>query len=422
MPQWTKVLLAGFCLAVVATAQQTRDPFLDQVRNSSGRTESTMGNLAPIIRAIQQDTNFRLDYRHRNGMTLEQWRRRGREEVARALSFSPNAVPLDLRIESVIDRADYEIRRVSFQSTPFYRVPALLLVPRKGKPPYPGVVALHDHGGYFFHGKEKLVYLEGEHPALAAFRESNYGGRSYADELARRGFVVLVIDAFVWGERRLQYEHPPADLEAALKAVKPEQVEYVNLYNAFVLKRLCELNSVLAIAGTTWLGIMNYDDRRSVDVLASLPEVDPERIGCVGLSIGGYRATYPTGMDSRIRASVIAGWMTSLPTTLDIPYTVVAGLLDAASVHAALDHPDIATLAAPGCAVFVQNCLRDRLFTTAGMQASCEKIRDVYRDLGSPERFRSKFYDVPHQFNIEMQEAAFAWLERWLGPAKTTKQ
>jgi len=218
-------LLLGFLLlhAQLSAAQQTCDPLLDRVRDSSGRTESTMGNLAPIIRAILQDTSFRLDYRRRDGMTLEEWRRPGREEVARALSFSPNPVALDLRIESVIDRGDNEIRRVSFQSTPFYRVPALLLVPRKGKPPYPGVVALHDHGGYFFHGKEKLVYLEGEHLALTAFKAHNYGGRSYADELARRGFVVLVIDAFVWGERRLQYEHSPADLEAGLKAVKPAQ-------------------------------------------------------------------------------------------------------------------------------------------------------------------------------------------------------
>jgi cephalosporin-C deacetylase-like acetyl esterase len=162
------------------------------------------------------------------------------------------------------------------------------------------------------------------------------------------------------------------------------------------------------------MGIVNHDDRRAVDVLASLPEVDAGRIGCAGLSGGGYRSTYLSGMEPRIRASVITGWMTSLPTTLDIPYSVHSALFDAFGVHAYLDHPDIASLAAPDAAVFVQNCAQDRLFTRAGMDAAAEKIRAVYADLKRPERFRSKFYDVPHQFNVEMQEEAFAWLEKWL--------
>jgi len=166
------------------------------------------------------------------------------------------------------------------------------------------------------------------------------------------------------------------------------------------------------------MGIVAHDDRRSVDLLASLPEVDASRIGCVGLSGGGYRSTYLTGLDSRIRASVIVGWMTSLPTTLDIPYSVHAGLFDAFGVHANLDHPDIASLAAPDCAIFVQNCARDRLFTRSGMETAIQKIRSVFADQKHAERFKGEFYDVPHQFNIEMQDDAFAWLEKWLARAK----
>jgi hypothetical protein len=83
-----------------------------------------------------------------------------------------------------------------------------------------------------------------------------------------------------------------------------------------------------------------------------------------------------------------------------------------------MDHPDIATLAAPKAAVFVQNCARDRLFTRVGMDAAVEKIRAVYADLKHPERFQAKYYDVPHQFNAEMQEEAFGWLEKWLAPRR----
>jgi dienelactone hydrolase len=370
------------------------------------------------MRAIQKETDFRLAYRKRGRMSLAEWRRAGREAIGRALSFAPRVVPLDLRVESRERREGYELRRVSFAGSGFYRIPALLLVPAAGKPPYAGVVALHDHGGYFMHGKEKVVDFPGEHPALVTFKERYYGGRSYAPELARRGFVVLAIDAFYWGERRLQFEQTPDDLRTQLAGLKPEQAEYVTAMNRYLGQRIHELNSTLALGGATWLGIMNHDDRRSVDVLASLPEVDARRLGCVGLSIGGYRATYLTGTDPRVKASVIAGWMTALPTTLDLTYNVVAGLPDAAPLHASLDHPDVASLGAPDAAVLVQNCARDRLFTRAGMDAAAAKLRDVYNDLKHPERFDARVYDVPHQFNVEMQEDAFQWLEKWLGAGR----
>jgi dienelactone hydrolase len=377
-------------------------------------TESYMGSLAPVMRSIQRENDFRMDYFHRKGLPAGEWRKKGRAEVLRTLSYSPAPVPLDVKVWSTIRRAGYEVRAISFAGSPHYRIPAFLLVPLKGKPPYPAVVALHDHGGYFFHGKEKLVEVENEHPALTKFKEEIYGGRSYADELARRGFVVLVIDAFYWGERRLQYRYPPPDLRAAMKDYEPEQVEYVDAMNNWLSQRRHDMNSSLFLVGATWLGIMNYDDRRSVDLLVSIPEVDPHRIGCVGLSIGGVRSTYLAGMDSRIRAAIITGWMTALPTTLDITHSVVAGLPDAPGLHASLDHPDVATLAAPDCAIFVQNCGQDQLFTRAGMEQAAEKIARVYQEQGHPERFRMRFYNVPHQFNVKMQDEAFEWLEKWL--------
>jgi dienelactone hydrolase len=382
------------------------------------RTESFLGNLAPVARSIHQERGFPMDYAHRQGMPVQKWRARGRAELQRALSYSPRTVALDVKVSAVVPRDGYEIRVISFAGSPHYRIPAYLLVPTTGRAPYPGVVALHDHGGWFYHGKEKLVRLEGEHAALNGFREQYYGGRPYAEELARRGFVVIVPDAFYWGERRMNYREPPPELAKRLGSLSPDSVEYVRVMNAYLRERVAELNTWLAFAGTSWMGIVSYDDRRSVDLLASLKEVDAGRVGCIGLSGGGYRSTYLTGLDSRIKASVIVGWMTSLPTTLDIPYSVHSGLFDAFGVHAELDHPDIASLGAPDTAILVQDCGRDRLFTRDGMESAIGKIRAVYTDQKHPERFEAKFYDVPHQFNVEMQEDAFSWLQKWLDTTK----
>ncbi|MCC6857515.1 MAG: acetylxylan esterase [Bryobacterales bacterium] len=379
------------------------------------RSESWLGNLAPVIESMHRERGFPLAYENRKGMPVEEWRRRGREEVLRFLSYFPKPVPLDVKVHSTVQREGYEIRVISFAGSAHYRVPAYLLVPKAaGK--LPAVVALHDHGGWFYHGKEKLVRMDGEHAALQSFRDQYYGGRGYADELARRGFVVIVPDAFYWGERRMQYSQPPQELTARLAGLRPEQPEYVAAMNRWLRERNADLNTWLSFSGVSWMGIVVHDDRRAVEVLASLPEVDAGRIGCLGLSGGGYRSTYLTGMEPRIRASVITGWMTSLPTTLEIPYAVHSALFDAFGVHALLDHPDIAALGAPHCALFVQNCGQDRLFTRAGMESAAARIRAVYSDLKQPARYQSRFYDVPHQFNTAMQDEAFEWLSRWLAP------
>lgn len=377
------------------------------------RPESYLGNLAPIARSIQKERGFPLEYARRGELSVDEWRRRGRAEVQAQLSYWPKTVPLDLEVHAVAKRQGYEIRTISFAGSPHYRVPAYLLVPA-GRGPFPGVVALHDHGGWFFHGKEKLVRMDGEHASVQQFRDESYEGRAYAEELARRGFVVIVPDAFYWGERRMQFAQPPEELTKRLAGLDPASTEYVRTTNRYLLESIPTLHMWLSFSGTKWGGIVSHDDRRCVDVLASLPEVDAGRLGCLGLSGGGFRSTYLSGLEPRLKAAVITGWMTSLPTTLELPYWVHAYMFDPFGVHAYLDHPDIASLGAPDCAIFVQNCGRDRLFTREGMDRASEKIRAVYADLKQPQRFRSQSYDVPHQFNVEMQHDAFAWLERWL--------
>src|SRR5438445_461280 len=67
----------------------------------------------------------------------------------------------------------------------------------------------------------------------------------------------------------------------------------------------------LLTAGITWAGVILWDDIRTLDYLASRPEVDARRLGCVGLSVGGYRSFLLAALDRRIKVAVDVGWMTS---------------------------------------------------------------------------------------------------------------
>lgn len=383
---------------------------------SQAPTESLLGSLAGPAKALQADRGFSYEFARKGSLSPEQWRKRGRAKTLESLGFAPSAAPLDLKVHATEKRDGFEIRTISYAGTAHYRIPAYLLVPAARASKRPAVVALHDHGGWFFHGKEKLVSFPTEHGSLAKFRQQYYGGRAYAETLAREGFIVLVPDAFYWGERRIQYETPPPALRDSLQNLDPASEQYVAAHNRYLRERVNELNTWLGFSGLNWLGIVSFDDRRAVDLLTSLPEVDPARIGCLGLSGGGFRSTYLAGTDSRIRAAVITGWMVSLPTVMDTPYSVHSGLFDAPGLHAFLDHPDVASLAAPDSSIFIQQCRQDRLFTVAGMQSASAKIEKVFQALKRGDHFQSKFYDNPHAFTLQMQADAFAWLSRWLKP------
>jgi hypothetical protein len=84
-------------------------------------------------------------------------------------------------------------------------------------------------------------------------------------------------------------------------------------------------------------------------------------------------------------------------------------------LYRVLDLPDVVSMHVPG-ALMVIHGTRDGLFTNEGVAAAYAKIAAVYGKAGVPERFAGVTYDGPHEFNLEMQERAFAWLDRWLKP------
>ena len=191
--------------------------------------------------------------------------------------------------------------------------------------------------------------------------------------------------------------------------------ERINAFN----RRSGEIEQLVArslfTAGISWPGVMLWDDIRTVDYLAARPEVDKNRLGCVGLSVGGYRSFLLAALDPRIKAGRGCG--------LD----VVVRLADQAArgstqsvlrfhipgLYRYLDLPDLAALIAPR-AVMVINGSRDQLFPLEGVHAAFTKIDACFRKAGVPEQQRCHLYDAPHQFNVEMQKEAWDWVERWL--------
>src|SRR4029453_7962354 len=200
------------------------------------------------------------------------------------------------------------------------------------------------HGGSYVWGKDKLVESDHEHPALTEYKQELYHGRSIASELARRGYVVVVIDAFYWGERRMVLDDDPGSYHEPSQMTK----EDVATFNRRSQEGEQLVARSLFTAGITWPGGALWDDLRTVDYLVSRPEVDPERIACAGLSMGGYRSFLLAALEPRIKVAVDVGWMTSFAAQIKKHVVHTIGLsFHIAGLYRYLDLPDLAALIAP---------------------------------------------------------------------------
>jgi len=373
--------------------------------------DAQTGSLYPLLRATASRSTFDLSFLQSRFQDVEAWKREARPKVLSLLHYDPPRCDPRAEVVERVDCGAYVREKLYFYTTPDIRVPAYLLLP-KGEPKRrPAIVALHDHGAFFVWGKEKVIATPNEHPALTEFKRTSYSGRSYGDELAKRGYVVIAIDMFYWGERRmLLAQDPPAWRDRDTMTV--EDVAAMN-------RRCSAQTSLVATglfeAGVTWAGVMFLDDIRTVDFLLTRPEVDPERIGCCGLSVGGFRAAHLAGLDPRIKAAVVVGWMSTYGSMLQNKLTSIGFMKVVPGLYRHMDLPDVVSMLAPG-ALMVIHGTQDGLFPADGVREAFDKIAAVYQKAGVPERFQGVTYEGPHEFNAQMQEKAFAWLDRWLKP------
>jgi len=283
---------------------------------------------------------------------------------------------------------------------------AIFLKPAGAQGRLPGVIALFDHGGNKYFGTAKITRMGNEvHPMVQGIQQQLYGGRAWANELARRGYAVLVADVFAFGSRRIRLDDVPANIRGAATE------DDIRSYNTFAGTHEHIIAKSLFSAGTTWPGVFTAEDQRAIDYLCSRPDVDPARIGCAGLSGGGLRTVYLTGVDRRIRCSCCAGMMTTWHDFILNKSSSHTWMVYVPGLANHLDYAAIMGLNAPS-PVMVLNNREDQLFTVSEMERADQILSAAYK--GHEDRYQMKFYPGPHKFDVPMQEDAFKWLDRWL--------
>ena len=380
---------------------------------SSGGTAtgSHIGSLYPFVQGQADRSPLELSFLRPEFRSLQEWQPVARRRIFDHLFYAPPPAAPQPQLIRRTDKGRYIEEYLTFQTTPDLRVPAYVLIPAKAKLPAPGILVLHSHDGVYLWGKEKVVAADNEHPYITAFKGRSYGGRSIAGELAAQGYVVVAIDAFYWGERRMILDDDPQAYRDRPLTMTDKEIQ---AFNGRASQNEALVARSLFTAGISWPGVLLWDDIRTLDYLASRPEVDAGRLGCVGLSVGGYRSLLLATLDERIKVAVDVGWMTSFAAQIKEHVINTVGLsFHINGLYRYLDLPDMAALIAPR-ALLAINGSRDRLFALQGVKSAFDKIAQCYAKAGASERQRCRLYDAPHEFNLEMQAEAWEWLRRWI--------
>ncbi|MCZ2095081.1 MAG: alpha/beta hydrolase family protein [Chloroflexota bacterium] len=294
---------------------------------------------------------------------------------AELLSLLGDLPPLDrpIRAERLWrdTRPHYHLEKWTLDLNGLEPVPAYVTLPLDARGPAPAVLYNHAHGSDYALGKDEL--LNGR---------SHLQAPPYAEALAREGVAALCIDHWVFGERATRTE------SAAFKQM---------LWEGRVL----------------W-GMMVYDSLRALDFLVERPEVDPARIGTLGLSMGSTMAWWVAALDTRVQVCVDLCCLTDYQALID------AGGLDGHGVYyyvpRLLKHftsAEINALIAPRPHLGLAGD-RDPLTPPAGLDRIDAALRDAYAAAGAPEAWRLLRYDCGHQETPGMRVEVIEWLRRWL--------
>jgi hypothetical protein len=290
----------------------------------------------PLLPGIDIRTR---QYTSRTPELANAWQEGLRNEFARMMKMDDlllqkGKIALNPKEIRVEDKGEYTLREMEINSTAGRRMKVILTTPKgKGKK-YPAVVCIHGHGGKPYSVYEPNIY------------------KGFATELAKKKFVTIAT--------------------------------VVSQHEIYEKDR-------------TLMGERLWDLMRCVDYLESLPRVDPKRIGCGGLSLGGEMAMWLGAMDTRIKATVSSGFL----TRMDQMEKGHCMCWKFPGLRELVDFADIYSLIAPR-ALQCQNGLKEPKadFTVELATEAMKEIRIIYSDLKHPEKVELIAHPGAHEIDL----------------------
>ena len=304
----------------------------------------------------------------------EHYVRSAQARIRKAFGPEPARTPLNPRVTSTVERDTYRIENVIFESRPGFPVTANLYVPTNPTGRMPAVVGTCGHST---NGKAAEPY------------------QSFAQGLARLGYVCLIFDPIGQGER-LQYVDE--DLSAKIGAGVREHLHAGN--QQFLVGE--------------FLGMWRaWDGIRALDYLLTRPEVDKKHIGVTGNSGGGTMTTWLCGVEPRWTMAAPSCFVTTFRRNLENELPQDTEQCPPRALALGLDHADFLAAMAPKPIVILAK-ERD-YFDVRGSEETYERLRRLYRLLDAEENIALFVGPTGHGYSQENREAMYSWFNHATG-------
>jgi dienelactone hydrolase len=375
---------------------------------------SIIGSYGPWAAGLLDNKLPLYSFRRDNWKNLAKWKKAAKKRYFDRLSMPAFGGPPQVTVTREYDYDGLHIEEMIWPLPNGGRSEAVLLKPLNASGRLPGVLAFHDHSGNKYFGTAKIVQTsDDEHPMMKEHKQNLYEGRAWANDLAKRGYVVLASDAFPFASRRVMLKDVPERQRQGLTDPDPGDQEGIEAYNRWAGQHEHIMAKSLFSAGTTWPAVFLAEDMKALDVLCARDDVDSNRIGCCGLSGGGMRSVFIGGADERIKCAIPVGFMTTWRDLVMEKATSHTWMTYVPLLPNELDFPEILGLRTPLPALVLNN-REDPLFTLSEMRRADEMLKAVYEKAGAPDSYKCSFYPGPHKFDAAMQAKAFEWFDMWL--------
>ena len=279
-------------------------------------------------------------YTSRTGEAAMAWQKELRAKLFQALKMDDLAaaesdLALEPQVISKVDKEKYTELEYEIRSTATRSIRVLVTFPKEASPPLPAVVCIHGHGG-----NRRVV-----HDNARIYK-------AFAAELAARGYVTIAANV---GQHEVYEE------------------------------------------GRTLMGERLWDLMRCVDFLPHLAEVDRDRIGCAGLSLGGEMAMWLGAMDTRMAATVSSGFLTRMDQMEH--NHCMCWKFD--GLRELVDFADIYAMTAPR-PLMCQNGRKEppSQFPPSIAEEAMKEIRVAYADMGKPDNVQFDVHDGAHEIDL----------------------
>lgn len=295
-------------------------------------------------------------------------------KIRQVLGPWPEKTPLNARTTGKVERADYTIEKVIFESRPNFLVTANLYIPKVRKHALPGVVGTCGHTD---NGKAAEAY------------------QSFCLGLVKKGYVVLIFDPLGQGER-LQYVDD--DLKPTMR-IGTEEHNYSG-------------NQLVLTEGSLSHWFV-WDGIRAVDYLLTRPEVDPNHIGVTGNSGGGTQATLLCSVDPRITMAAPGCYITTWKRNLENEEAADSEQCPPRAIALGLDHSDFLVAMAPKPVIILAQ--EKDFFDVRGTLEALERVKHIYKLLDAEENIACFIGPDYHGYAKKNREAMYGWFNRVTG-------